>query len=197
MDTYPLFFSILALWLLTRPSKSTAELWMSVLLIGITTHLKIYPAVLFILIGWKYGWKSLVPILVINLGLLFSTGFTNVGQFIHTISSYTTAPFIWVGNHSAASFATYVNNYLGERLGVQIPGLVFYLVPLTFWGVGFFYSVAERIITGQPGLAVLAHCPVDERYPYRQLRLQAGLTNPGHRHAAVLGVNCIKQRPDA
>ncbi len=136
MDTYPLFFSILALWMLARPTKSITELWISTLLIAIATHLKVYPVALFILVIWKYGWKSLLPILVINLGLLFSTGLANAQQFVHTISQYTASPFIWVGNHSAASFATYVNSYLGDRMGIQFPSLIFYAIPLALWGIG-------------------------------------------------------------
>jgi hypothetical protein len=136
MDSYPLFFSLLALWLLTRPNTSTKELWISTLLIGIATHLKVYPAALFILVIWKYGRKSLLPILLVNLGLFFSTGIPNAVQFAQRISVYTVKPFIWVGNHSAVSFAFYVNSYLGKRLGLQLPSLLFYLLPLTLWALG-------------------------------------------------------------
>ena len=48
MDTYPIFFSVLALWLMTREKTSASEVWWSTLLIGMAAHLKLYPAVLFI-----------------------------------------------------------------------------------------------------------------------------------------------------
>jgi hypothetical protein len=136
MDSFPLFFLLLALWLLARTSTSNKELWIATVLIGIAAHLKVYPAALFILVIWKYGRKSLLPILLVNLGLFFSTGITNALQYAQRFNSIIGNAYIWVGNHSAVSFAHYVNSYLGEHLGLQLPSLLFYLLPLTFWAVG-------------------------------------------------------------
>lgn len=137
MDTYPMFFSLLALWIMTGEKTKSGEVWWSTLLIGMATHLKIYPVVLFAIVIWKYGWKSLLPIVLVNLGLYFSTGLTNAVQFAQQVGSYAANPFIWVGNHSAASFAHYINSYFSERIGMQFPVLLFYLLPLVVWVLGF------------------------------------------------------------
>ena len=136
LDAFPLFFSLLALWLLARSTASAKELWVSTLLIGIAAHLKIYPAALFVLVAWKYGRKSLLPILLVNIVLFFCAGIPQAVQFFQQIVTYSANPFIWVGNHSAVSFAHYVNSYLGEHLGIQLPSLLFYLLPVALWTLG-------------------------------------------------------------
>ncbi len=134
-DIIPLFFSLLAVWLLIRQPR---WLWPQVILLSLATHLKIYPAVLFVLLLWKHGWKSLLPVFVVNLGLLFITGPANVGYFLGMIIPYSGNPFIFVGNHSAVSFASYVNHFLSSRASITIPAFLFLLVPLLVWGVGAF-----------------------------------------------------------
>ena len=79
----------------------------------------------------------MLPIVLVNLGLYFCTGFTNALLFAKRVGPYTAAPFIWVGNHSAASFAHYINSYFIERIGLQFPTQLFYLLPLAVWGLGF------------------------------------------------------------
>jgi hypothetical protein len=133
-DIYTGFLSILALWVML---KKPNQIWLPVILISMAAQLKIYPAILFFLILWKHGSKSILPILVINLLLLFITGPVNVIEFIQTITFYTLDPYLWTGNHSAVSFNNYLNQYTREYLGILLPGWIFFLAPVLLWIVGF------------------------------------------------------------
>ena len=132
-DIYPQFFSVLALWVLVnKPSR----IWLPVILISLAAHLKIYPAALFALVLWVHGRKSILPILATNLFLLFITGPLNAIEFIKIITVYALEPHLWVGNHSAASFTAYLNQYLPERIGMTLPEWLFYLAPVILWSGG-------------------------------------------------------------
>jgi hypothetical protein len=133
-DIYTGFFSILALWVLL---KKPNQIWLPVILISVAAHLKIYPAILFFLILWKLGSKSILPILAINLLLLFITGPVNAIEFIKTITFYTLDPYLWIGNHSAISFNNYLNQYTREYLGILLPACIFFLTPVLLWIVGY------------------------------------------------------------
>jgi hypothetical protein len=135
IDIIPFFFSLLALWVLI---KKPGWLWPQVLLIAMATHLKIYPAVLFVLLLWKHGWKSLLPIFLVNILLLFSSGFANGITFIGVIIRYSSSPYIAVFNHSAASFSSIVNSNLINPTGLTIPPILFVLVPVSIWAVGVY-----------------------------------------------------------
>jgi hypothetical protein len=133
-DIYTGFLSILALWVLL---KKPNQIWLPVILISMAAQLKIYPAILFFLILWKHGSKSILPLLVINLLLLFITGPVNAIEFMKTITFYTLDPYLWIGNHSAVSFNYYLNQYTREYLGILLPGWIFFLAPVLLWMVGF------------------------------------------------------------
>lgn len=134
-DIYPMVFSLLAIWVLvTKPSW----IWIQVLLISVATHLKLYPAILFSIVIWKHRWKSVIPIILLNLALLFITGPSNAIDFIKTVITYSENPFIWIGNHSAASFNQHVNQYLSQHNWSQLPNVIFTLTPLALWAIGAF-----------------------------------------------------------
>lgn len=137
-DIYALFFSVLGLWLMLKRSDRSDRLWLEVVLISLAAHLKVYPAILFFLILWKHGWKSLLSLFTVNLALLLCTGPVYAWQFIQTIIHYTQEPFIWIGNHSGTSFANFANSYMASRLGFTLPVLLFTIVPLLVWVVGVF-----------------------------------------------------------
>jgi len=133
VDIFPIFFSLLGLWVLI---KKPGWLWPQVLLVTIATHLKIYPAVLFVLLLCKHGWKSLLPIFLVNILLLFISGPANGINFIRVIIQYSNNPYIAVFNHSAASFGSFVNNHLINSFGLMIPPILFVLAPVSIWVVG-------------------------------------------------------------
>ena len=180
-DIYAQFFSVLGLWLLLKRPDRRDRLWLQVVLISLAAHLKVYPAILFFLVLWRHGWKSLLPLFTVNLALLLCTGPVYAWQFVQTIVQYTQEPFIWIGNHSGASFADFVNSYLAARLGFTLPGLLFTAVPLLVWAVGTF-ELWRRERT--PANALLFFClsvPVMNLVPtvshdYKLVILSAPLT---------------------
>jgi hypothetical protein len=104
--------------------------------------LKVYPAILLILIVWKHGWKSLLPLSVVNTALLLCLGPANARFFLWVMRVTVGTPTLWhwQGNHSAESFAYMANQYLGSRGLGEIPVLLFYLLP-----VGLFAFACLRL----------------------------------------------------
>ncbi len=104
IDLYALFFALLAVWLVLRPSIGSA--WWPSLSLALAINLKAYPAVLAVIVLWRYRWRAIVPLLVTNVLLLLAAGPANVQRFIATQNRLEsgTQSLGWV-NHSAASLA--------------------------------------------------------------------------------------------
>jgi hypothetical protein len=137
-DIYTAFAAVMGLWLMaTRPRW----IWLQVLCFSIAAHLKVYPAILFVLVVWKHGWKSLLPLAVVNLALLLSLGPANVRPFLGLVSGAVTHPKLWQGNHSAAIYAVTVNAVLAARGLSPVPALLFYAVPTAVWAFGCFHLI--------------------------------------------------------
>ncbi len=138
MDVYPIVLCLAGLWVLVRYPK---RLWLQVILFSAAAHLKVYPAVLFPLLVWKHGWRSLLPIVVVNAVLLFCLGPGPALHFVETLSAVAAYPDVWVGNHSAASFGQMLDGFLGERWGLAIPGAALVVLPLAIWSSAAFVLV--------------------------------------------------------
>ena len=102
VDLYALFFSLMAVWLMLRQSESV---WLSAVCLAVAINLKLYPAVLLVLIFWRYRWRAVLPVVVTNLVLLLIAGPANAWHFLVNVRSMQGHPYYWVGNHSAASYA--------------------------------------------------------------------------------------------
>ncbi len=134
-DIYVQFLVVLAVW---RMVKKPQSLWLPVILIAMATHLKVYPAIMFVLVLWRFKWKSLLPLVVTNLALGLVLGPVRLWQYLQRLFVYMQQPNLIPANHSAASFANMVNNFLVERAGVILPSVLFYLLPLIIWGAGMY-----------------------------------------------------------
>ena len=130
IDVYVLAFSLVGLWILVR---SPNRVWLQVICFAVAAHLKVYPAVLFLLLIWKHGRRSLVPIVAVNAALLFCIGPGPALHFIQTLSRVAASPETGAANHSAVSFARMVNGFLDARGLPEIPSLVFLAVPVAIW----------------------------------------------------------------
>jgi len=131
-DAFPIFFSILAMWvILKRPEK----LWLQVILLSVAVHLKIYPAVLFIILLFKHGIKLVLPALVINLAFLFILGPMIGIDYIQFVASSEGAGignnFSWIGNHAAYSFS--------KLITIRYPSLSSSFFVL--WGISMFIPI--------------------------------------------------------
>jgi hypothetical protein len=137
-DIYTAFAAVIGVWLiLARPRW----IWLQVLCFSIAAHLKIYPAILFVLVIWRHGWKSLLPLALVNLALLLCLGPANVGLFLGLVRGAVEYPKAFAGNHSAAIFAVTVNAALAARGLSPVPALLFYALPTAAWAFGCFHLV--------------------------------------------------------
>lgn len=110
-DIFALFFALLAMWVLL---KKPDQIWLQVILLSFATHLKIYPAVLFLLLLKKHGKKVILPTIAVNLAFLFILGPDLALGFIKTLTSGSGIgagignPWPWIGNHSPYSFTYFL-----------------------------------------------------------------------------------------
>ncbi len=142
-DIYPHVAALLGLWLMLR---KPSWMWLQVACFSVAVHLKVYPAILFVLVLWKHGWKSLLPLAAINGLLLVSLGWENAAIFLNVVTRDSDRlRQYWVGNHSAASFAFLVNGLLAKQATTPISALVFLLPPLLVWVLWDGHPLAARI----------------------------------------------------
>lgn len=101
-DIYAQFFSVLGIWLLlSKPGR----IWLPVIFVSLAVHCKLYPAILFVMVVWRYGWKSIIPIFVVNAVLFLMLGPGDFLLFVDKQRGLLNSPFVWSGNHSALSFS--------------------------------------------------------------------------------------------
>lgn len=132
-DIFAGLSAMIGLWLtVTRPDR----VWLQVLCFSIAAHLNVDLAILLVLPVWKHGWRSLLPLAVVNLVLLLCLGPANVMHFLNSVTGAFQAPDLWQGNHSAASIAHVINDYLDERGLGLIPVWVFCALPVGLWVAG-------------------------------------------------------------
>ncbi|CAG0992672.1 hypothetical protein ANRL3_02885 [Anaerolineae bacterium] len=134
-DVFPSFFAVLGIFFLVRfPEK----IWLSTLFLSLATHLKVYPGILFLLLIWRYGLKSIVPLFIINIGLFLSLGFDRMVEFFAQLGPYVSNPFITVKNSSAISFAEHLI-LNGVSLDKSLLTGIFIAIPVLIWlGSAFF-----------------------------------------------------------
>jgi hypothetical protein len=106
-DLFAAFVSLVAVWLLLRMPGSA---WPAAACLALAINIKVYPAVLLVLVFWRYRWRAIVPVVVTNVVLLFSSGPSNTWRFLTNLRSMQGHPYFWIGNHSAASFADLVHS---------------------------------------------------------------------------------------
>ncbi len=142
-DITALFCSLLAVYLLL---KKPGSLWAQVILLSIATHLKIYPAALFIVVLAKNGKKMILPTLAVNVVFLFSMGWYNALTFLRIISHSVSTGFPWVGNHSGFSFATYLSwIYQSTSGNLTLLRNLFSVIPVFVWASSAYSLLKVKI----------------------------------------------------
>jgi hypothetical protein len=104
LDLYALFFALLAVWLVLRRPQGSP--WWPSLALALAVNIKAFPALLAVVLLWRYRWRAVVPLLATNAVLLLSAGPANVGRFFARRAALEESSFPrgWV-NDSAASLA--------------------------------------------------------------------------------------------
>ena len=104
LDLYALFLALLAVWLLLRRPQGSP--WWPSLALALAVNIKAYPAVLAVVLLWRYRRRAIIPLLVTHLALLVSAGPGNVRHFFVRRAGLERSTFSrgWV-NDSAWSLA--------------------------------------------------------------------------------------------
>lgn len=168
-DIFALLLSLLAVWALVKRPDS---LWLQVVLLSVATHLKIYPAVLFLLLLYKHGKKLILPALVVNLVFLFILGPKMVVDFLTTITSSSGVgagfgnSWTWVGNHAAYAFADLMardaTNYSDTLI---VLWGVFSIVPLILWGLASRKLLSKQFTPEDAFLYTMVSIPLMDLFP--------------------------------
>lgn len=138
-DAIALLFATIAMYLAIK--KKGSFLW-QVLLLSIATHLKIYPAALFLVLFLIHGKKLILPALLINIVLLLSLGFHNAIAFLRTMVVYTLDPAVWTGNHSGFSYTAYLGDiYPQVKDHASMLKVALTTLPVVIWGISCYYAI--------------------------------------------------------
>jgi hypothetical protein len=130
-DSIAFLFAVLAIYLLIKKPES---LWLQVILLSIATHLKLYPAVLFLILFLKHGKRIIIPAIVVNILMLLALGYENALLFINVMVGYTLAPVTWVGNHSSFSYADFLYQfYPAIKINLQELRIILTIIPIIIW----------------------------------------------------------------
>ena len=163
-DSFALLAALAGLWLSARFPNGR---WLQVLTFSFAAHLKVYPALLLFLPIWKHGRRALLPIFATNVLMFFSFGLDRGVEFLTGLYAYSTHPYLWQGNHSAASFGSLV---LEPKLASIFPGLpvhyasiallVMPVLALWAWGTWKLHRAgySERTVLFATALAMPVMC---------------------------------------
>ena len=94
------------------------SIWLPLICFSLATHLKVYPALFLILLLLYRGKRVLLPMLALNIGLLFCFGFRRGIEFLIGLYAFSRSAYLWKSNHSAFSFSV----QFFERLFPSWPG---------------------------------------------------------------------------
>jgi len=80
----------------------------AVALLTVATQIKVYPAVIAVILLVRLGWRPLIGYVVANLALLFVLGVSGFDNFVTLLAKISGSPYIWPGNHSLHAFVNYL-----------------------------------------------------------------------------------------
>jgi hypothetical protein len=86
VNLFALFFSLLAVWLAIRLPWSP---WWPAVALAVAINLKLYPAILLVLLFWRYRLRVVVPVLVTNAVLLLIAGPVNFWRLLVWLTTMT------------------------------------------------------------------------------------------------------------
>jgi hypothetical protein len=156
IDLYALLFSLLAIWLMLRLPRSA---WWPTIALAVAINLKLYPGVLLVILFWRYRWRAVVPVVVVNVLLLLIAGPGNIRNTVSALTGIqSSARALWWGNHSAAAMARVLHIMTAWAPSwIYVPLL---LVPLALWLATMFLLVRRGWSDRAAVLAAAACVPV-------------------------------------
>jgi hypothetical protein len=156
IDLYALVFSLASVWLMIRFPKSA---WLPAAALAVAIGLKLYPAVLLVVLVWRYRWRALVPAVATIVAVMAVGGLANLHHSLTALSSIQAAPVRlgWL-NESAAALAHQLRHDTSWA-----PSWILYpllLVPLTLWGSTLLLLIGRGCSDRRIVLAAAACVPV-------------------------------------
>jgi hypothetical protein len=131
VDLYALVFCLLAVWAAIELPRSP---WWPAVALAVAINLKLYPAILVVVLLWRYRWRAVVPVLVTNAILLMIAGPAN---FWHLVSWLTRmspgARQMIYGDMGAASAAAGLRESTTWAPDWVVAPLV--IVPVALWAI--------------------------------------------------------------
>lgn len=137
IDAFVAFFAMAGLASLVRRPH---DVWTSTILFSLAANLKIYPAMLLLLVIWRFRWRSVLPIVVVNVLLALIAGPGNLVGFFRNSSSMIQNGASWVGNESAKSFSWWIDQihpwympHVPTAALLAVPAVVFVVTAVLLW----------------------------------------------------------------
>ncbi|MFZ4712604.1 MAG: hypothetical protein ACOYL6_02725 [Bacteriovoracaceae bacterium] len=128
-DLHALTFGIIGLYFTIKEEQKFLP---SIIFFSLAAHYKIHPLIWYLIPVFRYGFKkTFFPFLITNLILLFCLGPYNLWGFIHNVLAVGNNPYIWVGNHSIASF--YHLQFVEKGMGNDLIKYGLYLIGVLPW----------------------------------------------------------------
>jgi hypothetical protein len=132
LDAFVAFLAMLGLWAMV---KRPYAVWLPTIAFSVAAELKVYPALLLLLVVWRFRWRSVVPLVACNVVLALSAGPRNLLNFYRNGTRMTAQGADWVGNSSAQSFSAWVD-WIDPRYLPHLPVLLLLATPAALLLVG-------------------------------------------------------------
>ena len=156
IDLIALFFSLLGVWLIVRHPRL---MWLSAFSLAVAVNLKLYPLILLGILFWRYRWRAVLPAVVSTVVLFSAAGLTNARFSVQNlIGGGGAGPYLWVGNQSAASYASILHDAFG--LDPVWTGWLLLLATMGIWAWTMVVLVRRGFSASRAVLAAAAAVPV-------------------------------------
>jgi Glycosyltransferase family 87 len=147
------FCGLLAVIGLASIMRRPHDVWTPAVLLALATNIKVYPAALFLLLIWRFRWRSILPIVVTNTALAFVAGPQNLARFLRDMHTSIATGSSWVGNSSAQSFSAWID-WLHPWYLVHVRPEVWLAIPVTI----FLFTAARLWRRRDAGATMLMTC---------------------------------------
>jgi hypothetical protein len=128
IDLYALVLSLLAVWAMLRARSP----WLPALLLAGAVGLKLYPAILLVVLLWRYRRRAVVPAIVTTVAALLAAGPANLRSSVSSLDALQgNVHAEWWGQTSATAMTHVLRAHTGWAPSwVSYPLIV---VPLALW----------------------------------------------------------------
>ncbi len=156
IDLYALVFALLSVWLMVRSSRSA---WPPAAILALAIGLKLYPAILLVLLFWRYRWRALPPAVVTTLAVLLVAGPATLRHSLVALNAVQANVHAeWWGQDSATAMAHVLRAHTSWA-----PSWIWYpllVVPLGLWGATMIALVRRGWSDRRAVLAAAACVPL-------------------------------------